>query len=121
MPRAWPATKRLQRWTAPFFGCVAWSGPSLAIDPQGRFTGAVSADFQETDKPVFVQRFCEQRQMDMRNVFAVGDARSDIPLFGAVGFSVALNANAQARAAATVVVDSDSLMDVLDAIPGLGR
>jgi phosphoserine phosphatase len=40
-----------------------------------------------------------------------------VPLFQAVGFSVALNATAQAREAADVALDTDSLSDVLAVIP----
>jgi phosphoserine phosphatase len=55
----------------------------------------------------------------MSQVVAVGDARSDIPLFGAVGFSVALNATPVAQAAASISLRSDRLPDVLAVIPRL--
>jgi phosphoserine phosphatase len=40
-------------------------------------------------------------------------------MFGAVGFSVALNASPAARAAASVAVDSRSFIDALRAVPDL--
>jgi len=51
----------------------------------------------------------------------VGDSRSDLPLFGAVGFSVALNGTQAANAAASVAIQTDNLADVLGLIPGLLR
>jgi phosphoserine phosphatase len=49
----------------------------------------------------------------------VGDSRSDIPLFGAVGFSVALNATVTATAAASVAIQTNDLNDVLKLVPRL--
>jgi phosphoserine phosphatase len=49
----------------------------------------------------------------------LGDGGSDLPLFRAVGFSVALNASPAARDAASVTVDSRSFLDALAAVPGL--
>jgi phosphoserine phosphatase len=42
-----------------------------------------------------------------------GNSRSDLPAFRRAGFSVALNADDAARAAATITVDTDDLRDVL--------
>ncbi|GHG21396.1 hypothetical protein GCM10017567_45130 [Amycolatopsis bullii] len=44
---------------------------------------------------------------------AVGDSRSDLPLFAAVGTSIALNATPAARAVATHVVDGRDLRAVI--------
>lgn len=101
------------------YGFIGWSGPSLVIDDTGVFTGAVLTDFHETDKPKFVENICRERGIAMSEVFHVGDSRSDIPLFRAVGFSIALNANELARTAASVSIETDSLFDVLKLIPGL--
>jgi hypothetical protein len=40
-------------------------------------------------------------------------------MFGSVGFSVALNATADAKAAASVSVNSETVIDILSVIPGL--
>ena len=60
-------------------------------------TGAVKRHFDEWDKLEFVRSHCEANQIELSQCVAVGDSRSDVPLFKAVGFSVALNATAQAR------------------------
>jgi phosphoserine phosphatase len=84
---------------------------------EGLPTGAVRRHFDEWDKLDFVRTHCEENQIDLSQCIAVGDSRSDVPLFGAAGFSIALNATAEARAAATVALDTDSLIDVLGVIP----
>jgi phosphoserine phosphatase len=100
-------------------GFIASSGPTLKMDSNGLFTGEVASDFTENDKPIFVQAVCQSLGITMAEVFHIGDSRSDLPLFRHVGFSVALNANQQARDAADIALDSDTLLAVLDLIPGL--
>jgi phosphoserine phosphatase len=101
------------------YGFIGWSGPSLAIDPDGLFTGEVLADFLETDKPLFVRDYCSRHNLKMPETFHVGDSRSDLPLFREVGFSIALNGTEQAKSLASVSIESDSLLEVLPLIPGL--
>ncbi len=101
------------------YGFIASSGPTLSIGVDGEFTGEVESDFTEEDKPGFVSSLCRDRGINMSEVFHVGDSRSDLPLFDAVGFSVALNACPQAVEHAHVALETDSLLDVLRVIPGL--
>lgn len=101
------------------YGFIGSSGPVLATGVAGVFTGEVEAHFTEHDKPVFIRQLCESLGIQMSEVFHVGDSVSDIPMFEAVGFSIALNANRQAREKATVTLDTDSLFDIIDVIPGL--
>jgi phosphoserine phosphatase len=54
-------------------------------------------------------------------VAAVGDSRSDVPLFERVGMSIALNATPDARAAATHALDTEDLRDVLALLQPVGR
>jgi phosphoserine phosphatase len=92
------------RALADAWGFSTGCGADLETDPAGRvFTGDVSRHFAPTDKVAF----------------AVGDSRSDLPLFEAVGFSVALNATNDARTAANTVIDDDSFLTALRAVPGL--
>lgn len=101
------------------YGFVVSSGPTLGVDLSGRFTGEVESDFTESDKPGFVSSLCDAQGICMSEVFHVGDSRSDIPLFNAVGYSVALNASPQAVEHARASLETDSLLDVLQVIPGL--
>jgi phosphoserine phosphatase len=98
-------------------GFAAVSGTEIELDCDGVPTGEVKRHFDEWDKLEFVRSYCKANGIDLAACLAVGDSRSDIPLFEAVGFSVALNATPQAREAASVALDTETLTDVLDLIP----
>jgi phosphoserine phosphatase len=97
-------------------GFLEVSGTEIEL-AHGRPTGAVARHFDERDKLAFVSSYCDRHGIDLAECIAVGDSRSDVPLFGAVGFAVALNATSDARAAATVSIDTGWLPDVLDLVP----
>ena len=67
----------------------------------------------------FVAEHCRRLGIGMEQVVAIGDSRSDLPLFAATGFSVALNASSEARSAACVAVDDTSFLAALRAVPDL--
>lgn len=94
------------------YGFAAVSGTELAID-QGVVAGTVTRYFDEHDKLRFVETWCATRDIPLADVAAVGDSRSDLPLFARAGRSVALNATPEARTAATHVVDAEDLRAVL--------
>jgi phosphoserine phosphatase len=98
-------------------GFAAVSGTEIELDRGGVPTGGVRRHFDEWDKLDFVASYCEAKEIDLADCIAVGDSRSDVPLFGAVGFSIALNATRQAREAASVTLDTEDLTDILDLIP----
>ena len=79
----------------------------------GVLSGTVSRYFDEHDKARFVEAWCARKGYAMSQVAAVGDSRSDIPLFRQVGLSIALNATPDAREAATHALDTDDLRDLL--------
>jgi phosphoserine phosphatase len=98
-------------------GFAAVSGTEIDLDPDGIPTGGVKRHFDEWDKLEFVASYCEANGIGLAECIAVGDSRSDVPLFGAVGLSIALNATPQAREAASVALDTEDLTDILDLIP----
>lgn len=98
-------------------GFVAASGTEIALDRNGVPTGEVARHFDEWDKLEFVRSYCAANGIDLAACIAVGDSRSDVPLFEAVGFSIALNATPQARETATVAIDTEDMTDILDLIP----
>lgn len=100
------------------FGFHAFSGPRLET-AGGRFTGRVARHFDEHDKRDFALTQARELGLSPRSCGAVGDSRSDLPLFASVGLSVAFNASAGARAAATAAVDDDDLRAVLPLLSGL--
>jgi len=101
-------------------GFAAVSGTEIALE-DGVPTGAIDRHFDEWDKLAFVESYCEENSISLSECIAIGDSRSDLPLFQAVGFSVALNATAEARAAATVVLDTETLVDLLGVVPWVER
>ncbi|MFI7617313.1 HAD family hydrolase [Nonomuraea terrae] len=94
------------------FGFHSFSGPRLE-STDGRFTGRVARHFDEYDKRDFALALAQELGLAPHSCGAVGDSRSDLPLFASVELSVAFNASAGARAAATVTVDGDDLRGVL--------
>jgi phosphoserine phosphatase len=101
------------------FGFVGVSGTVMQVADDGILSGRVERYFEPEDKVRYLRDFCTLNGMSMDQVVAIGDGRSDLPMFGAVGFSVALNASPAARAAASVAVDSRSFIDALRAVPDL--
>jgi phosphoserine phosphatase len=125
-----------QRSVEAFIATVSWSfaaqaladlwgfsqvcGADLALDrASGLFTGRVARHFEPEDKVAYVAEHCRHAGIGMDQVVAIGDGRSDLPLFGAVGFSVALNASSEARAAASITVEGTSFLAALHAVPHL--
>ncbi|MER5770857.1 HAD family hydrolase [Streptomyces sp. NPDC001985] len=100
------------------FGFHAFSGPRLER-AGGRFTGRVARHLDEYGKRDFALALARELGLPPGVCGAVGDSRSDLPLFASVGLSVAFNASAAAREAATVTVDGGDLRDVLPALSGL--
>jgi phosphoserine phosphatase len=93
-------------------GFTAVSGTELHVT-DGVVGGNVSRYFDEHDKLHFVEEWCAEDSISLADVAAVGDSRSDLPLFRRVGRAVAINATPDARRAATCVIDTEDLRDVL--------
>ncbi len=109
------------RYLGSRFGFEAASGTPMDESSDGRLLGEVTRHFDEYDKRAFVEEYCHKHNIPLNACFAVGDSRSDIPLFGAVGFSVALNVTADARRAASVTLDTDNLTDLFSVLPGFSH
>jgi phosphoserine phosphatase len=102
-------------------GFAAVSGTVLRVE-SGVLSGTVGRYFDEHDKARFVEEWCAEHGHSMSQVAAVGDSRSDVPLFRRAGLSIALNATPDARAAATHRLETDDLRDVLALLlPRRGR
>lgn len=94
------------------YGFAAVSGTEMEAN-DGVLSGKVTRYLDEHDKARFVEDWCAQNGFSMSQVAAVGDSRSDVPLFRRAGTSIALNATPDAREAATHTLDTDDLCDVL--------
>lgn len=108
------------RGLATQWGFSTACGADLEVDQlSGVFTGDVAGHFAPADKVTFVADYCARAGFAMDQVVAIGDSRSDLPLFEAVGFSVALNATNDARAMASTSVNTPSFVTALRTVPGL--
>ena len=107
------------RIVADRFELDAWSGCEMGESPDGVLSGFVRRHFDEFDKVEFVRGCCDDHGIAMGEVIAIGDSRSDDPLFGSVGYSIALNATPDARDAATRSLNTKDLRELLAVVPGL--
>ncbi|GAA1648428.1 HAD family hydrolase [Actinoplanes couchii] len=94
------------------FGFGQASGPRLDV-AGGRYTGAVAGHFDEYGKRDWARSVAAGHGVELRNCAAVGDSRSDLPLFAEVGLAVAFNASPAAAEAAHVTTEGDDLRAVL--------
>jgi phosphoserine phosphatase len=94
------------------YGFDACCGTEMG-ETNALLTGAIGRHFDERDKLAFVRDYCAMHGVSLERCAAIGDSRSDIPLFEHVGLAIAFNATPAARAAAHVSVDSDDICDVL--------
>ena len=99
------------------FGFHDCCGPTLEVR-DGSFTGTALGSCDEYGKRDFAKRVAERHGLSLDQCAAIGDSRSDLPLFGEVGLAIAFNADQPARALAHAQVDSN---DLSDAIPALER
>jgi phosphoserine phosphatase len=94
------------------FGFDRACGPRLELI-DGSYSGAVTEQFDELSKRDFAVSVAAELNVDPKRCVAVGDGRSDVPLFAAVGLAIAFNATPAARAAAHVSIDGTDLRAVL--------
>jgi phosphoserine phosphatase len=99
------------------FGFDRACGPRLEL-VDGRYNGEVAEQFDELSKRDFAMNIAAELGLDPTHCVAVGDGRSDVPLFAEVGLAIAFNATPEARAAAHVSVDGTDLRAVLPHLSG---
>ncbi|TPG05203.1 HAD family hydrolase [Curtobacterium flaccumfaciens] len=112
----------------PVLASLAWQPVGEAIARRHGFTanggprvhvvgtvydGTVAEHFNEYDKRDRALQLAAERGVPIDHCCAIGDSRSDVPLFEALPTSLALNAGSMARAAASAAVDTKDLRDVI--------
>lgn len=95
------------------YGFDAASGVEMDEDAHGRLSGRVARHFDEEDKVRFVEGHCAARGIALAECAAVGDSRSDLPLFKRVGLAIAFNGTPEARAAAGISLRGKDLAVIL--------
>jgi phosphoserine phosphatase len=98
------------------FGFDAAGAGTRIASADGRVVGHVERHCDEHDKASWVRAWCAENAVPLADLAAVGDSRSDLPLFALAGRAVALNGTPAARAAAHVAIDADDLRAVLPAV-----
>lgn len=112
----------------PVLASLAWQPVAEAIAKRHRLTanggprvhvigtdydGTVAEHFNEYDKRDRALQFAAARGVSIDHCCAIGDSRSDLPLFDALPASLALNASGAARVAASAAIDTEDLRDVI--------
>jgi phosphoserine phosphatase len=98
------------------YGFAAASGCELGETDDGVLLGTVARHFDAEDKVRFVANIAQGLGLGFKDVVAIGDSTSDIPLFHAAGFSIGLNASSNARDAADIQLETQDLRDVIPPI-----
>ncbi|MFC6567488.1 HAD family hydrolase [Actinoplanes utahensis] len=107
---AWDATGA---YLCERYGFDRACGPRLEV-LDGRYIGTVAEHLDEQGKRDYALALAAEYGVPMDRCAAIGDSRSDLPLFAVAGLPIAFNAGPAARSAARVVVDSGDLRAVLD-------
>ena len=94
------------------FGFEGSCGPTL-VAVGGQYTGEVERHFDEFDKRDFALAVADRLGLSRSLCAAVGDSRSDLPLFEAAGLAIAFNADDAAAAQADVRVIGRDLRSIL--------
>ncbi|WP_261769317.1 MULTISPECIES: HAD family phosphatase [unclassified Rhodococcus (in: high G+C Gram-positive bacteria)] len=94
------------------FGFTPNGGPRVGMSGS-TFDGTVAEHFDEYDKRDRAVALAAEQGVPLRHCCAIGDSRSDIPLFEVLPTSLALNAGVAARQAATFSIVTEDLTDVL--------
>jgi phosphoserine phosphatase len=97
------------------YGFAAASGPRLEL-AESRFTGEVAEHCDEFAKRDFAVALAAAAGLGMDRVAAVGDSRSDVPLFEAASLAVSFNGDAHLTELADAHVSGHDLRAVLPAL-----
>jgi phosphoserine phosphatase len=100
------------RFLCDAYGFAGACGPVPAH--RAVYTGVVEEPLDEFGKRDFAKRVAADLGLAPSTCAAVGDSRSDLPLFTDVGFSIAFNAGEALRAVETEIVDGADLWAVVD-------
>lgn len=97
------------------FGFAMASGPVLA-EKDGTYTGEVASHLDEYGKRDWALQRAEELGLAFSSCAAVGDSRSDLPLFECVGYSIAFNASPAVIETSRASFSGDDLRVILPAL-----
>ena len=99
------------------FGFAGRCGPRVEL-VDGRYTGRVAEHLDEAGKRDAAVAVAAAHGLGIGDCAAVGDSRSDVPLFQVVGLPVSFNGDHLVRPLARAVVEGGDLRAVLPALSG---
>lgn len=76
-------------------------------------TGEIGLYCTEREKLQFFLSICRSRDIPLTDTVAIGDSKSDHPIFRKAGKSIALNADTTTKRLATYSIDTNNLLDIL--------
>ena len=94
------------------YGFDGYVGSELEVK-DGVCTGGVALALESEGKCAYARELCAARGVDLDACIAIGDSRSDIPLFELVGTSIAFNATEEAERAATHAYRGSDIAEAL--------
>ena len=94
------------------YGFDGYVGSELEVE-DGVCTGSVTLALESEGKCAYACELCMKYGVDLDACIAIGDSRSDIPLFKLVGTSVAFNATEEAERAATYAYHGSDIAEAL--------
>lgn len=68
------------------------------------------------DKVTILEKLSKEKGIEMNEIIAVGDSRSDVPIFEKVGYRIALNADENLKSVTDLFLQTSDLLDVADEI-----
>lgn len=80
-------------------------------------SGVVSEYMDGPTKAGFLVEFCAREGISLEDCVAIGNSRSDVPMFTVAGRSIALNATPEARRAARMSIETEDLCNVVPLLP----
>lgn len=82
-------------------------------------TGKMIKTLSGKDKLAIVESECVRHHATLSQVIAIGDSRSDIPIFEKAGYSIAFNADDNLKDKAKLFLQSEDLLKIYNAIKKL--
>jgi phosphoserine phosphatase len=99
------------------FGFDEHIADGICINPDGTLTGEGNMVVDLNNKGINVRRFIEEYGTTTERTVSIGNSHTDIPMFRNSGMSIAFNPTDELTTeAATYVVRSENISDVLDHI-----
>lgn len=107
---------QVARFAGERWGFDAWDG-SLYGEQDGKLDGTIVHHIRDGGKIDCLTAYCSRQGIGPKEVVAVGDGATDLPLFAYCGTSIAINYDPAVEGKATHYLHTGTLADILPLIP----